>query len=83
MDASKIPGSEEVKAIAIIEQAKKGFGGTELIPKDEIATIIEDCKTIITESVTVVREKIIEMKWELGDLLIKAVEISDRFLLIA
>lgn len=81
MDASKIPGSEEVKAIAIIEQAKKVFGGTELIPEDEIATIIEDCKAIITESVTVVREKIIEMKWELGDRLFKAGENRIRPLL--
>ena len=54
-----------------IEQVKQVLHATEILPEEELAHLIDDCRDIITEGVTAVREKVIETKWELGDRLLK------------
>jgi len=57
-----------------ISKLKETFDGTEVIPDEEFDSIVDDCKTIMVESVASVRQDIIECKWSLGDRLLESGE---------
>lgn len=81
MDAANIPGiqeGEEKKPIETksltVKEVQEQFGGHEVIPENEFEELVEDCKCIITESVTNVRQSVIECKWEIGNRLFESGE---------
>jgi len=47
------------------------FDAKEVMPQERWASLVEDCKQIIVEHLTVSREAVIEMKWYLGDRLLE------------
>ena len=66
---------EDDEAInAVVKMAKKTFDGVEVMPEAEFESLIDDCKSIMTESIVLVRQDVIECKWSLGDRLLASGE---------